>query len=322
MRVSHSRVKTWRRCEKQFDFKYVQGLRKKAKNKNLEMGSWVHELLMHYRDGQDWLAHHRRLESKFKQYFEEEREALGHDMPDQCLRLIRSYIRTHGKQDQRAYTVIDTEMDEIITLPNGLEVNVIIDLIVEDRRGGIWGWDYKTRTKFDPKDLILLDPQYSLYYDAMEIMGYGPLRGFVVDEIRKKAPTVPKVLARGGLSKAKNIDTDTWTYMAAIRELGEDPESYAEILAHIAVNQKDRFYRRTYIPKDPPVLRTVRQELISSAKGIKRAGNDPNHVYTRAVDSSCVYMCDYSDLCIIELHGGDTDLMKKKLFTTKETKDV
>lgn len=322
MRVSHSRVKTWRRCEKQFDFKYVQGLRKKAKNKNLAMGSWVHELLMYYRDGQDWLAHHRQLEKKFNQYFEEEREALGHDMPDQCLRLVRSYIRAHGKQDQRAYTVIDTEMDEIVTLPNGLEVNVIIDLIVEDRKGGIWGWDYKTRTKFDPKDLILLDPQYSLYYDAMEIMGYTPLRGFVVDEIRKKAPTVPKLLKSGGLSKAKNIDTDVWTYMAAIREQGENPDDYATILQHIATNQLDRFYRRTYIPKDPPVLRAVREELIESAREIENKTKRRHPIFPRAVDSSCVYMCDYRDLCIIELHGGDTDLMKKKLFTTKETKDV
>jgi RecB family exonuclease len=286
------------------------------------MGSWVHELLMYYRDGQNWLAHHRKREAKFNSYFEEEREALGHDMPDQCLRLVRSYIRQYGKSDKRSYTVIDTEMDEIITLPNGLEVNVIIDLIVEDRKGGIWGWDYKTRTKFDAKDLILLDPQYSLYYDAMEYMGYGPLRGFVVDEIRKKAPTVPKLLKGGGLSQAKNIDTDVWTYMAAIREQGENPDNYATILQHIATNQRERFYRRTYVPKDPPVLKRVRGELISSAKGIKRATNDKGYVYTRSVEDSCVWMCDYRDLCIIDLHGGDTSLMKKKLFTTREMKDV
>jgi len=276
---------------------------------------------MHFRDGQNWLAHHRKLEAEFNNYFEEEREILGHDMPEQCLRLMRSYIRQYGKSDKKQYTVIDTEMDEIVTLPNGLEVNVIIDLIVEDRKGGLWGWDYKTRTNFDPKDLILLDPQYSLYYDAMELMGYTPLRGFVVDEIRKKAPTVPKVLARGGLSKAKNIDTDTWTYMAAIREQGEDPEDYADILAHIAANQKDRFYRRTYIPKDPPVLKAVRRELITSANEIRRAAKG-NHHYTRSVDKSCIWGCDYRDLCIIELHGGDTSLMKRQSFTTREMKDV
>lgn len=318
MRVSHSRVKTWRRCEKQFEYKYVQGLRTKAKNKNLEMGSWIHELLMHYRDGQDWLAHHRRLEAKFKTYFEEEREMLGYDMPDQCLRLMRSYVRQYGKADKRDYTVIDTEMDEIVTLPNGLEVNVIIDLIVEDRKGGLWGWDYKTRTKFDAKDLILLDPQYSLYYDAMEIMGYNNMRGFVVDEIRKKAPTVPAILKSGGLSQAKNIDTDTWTYMAAIRELGESPEKYAQILNHIAVNQKDRFYRRTYIPKDPPVLRTVRNELMESAREIENKLKRRHPVFTRSVDNSCVWMCDYRDLCIVDLHGGDTSQMKKMKFEVKK----
>jgi hypothetical protein len=313
VRVSHSRIKTWRRCEKQFDYKYVQKLRAKSKNKNLEMGSWIHELLMHYRDGEDWLKHHRELERKFNTYFEEERESLGHDMPEQCLRLIRSYIRQYGKKDQRDYKVVDTEMDEVVTLPNGLEVNVIIDLIVEDRKGGLWGWDYKTRTKFDPKDLILLDPQYSLYYGAMELMGYKRMQGFVVDEIRKKAPTVPKLLVRGGLSKTKSIDTDVWTYMAAIRNNGLNPDDYASILAHIATNQKERFFRRTYFPKDPPVTKRVFREAVKSAQEIE------NHrgVYTRTVDHSCIYMCDYRDLCIVELHGGDTSLMKKKQFVRK-----
>jgi hypothetical protein len=317
VRVSHSRVKTWRRCEKQFEYKYVQGLRTKSKNKNLEMGSWIHELLMYYRDGQDWLKKHRELEREFNTYFEEEREMLGHDMPEQCLRLMRSYIRQYGKADKRDYTVIDTEMDEVITLPNGLEVNVIIDLIVEDKRGGLWGWDYKTRTKFDHKDIILLDPQYSLYYDAMEIMDYKKMRGFIVDEIRKKAPTVPKLLKSGGLSKAKNIDTDVWTYMAAIREQGENPDNYAAILQHIATNQRERFYRRTFIPKDPPVLNRVRRELIESAREIENKAKRRHPVYSRSVDNSCMFMCDYRDICIIDLHGGDTDQMKKMKFEVK-----
>lgn len=314
MRVSHSRVKTWRRCEKQFDYKYVQKLRSKSKNKNLEMGSWIHTLLMFYRDDENWFKEHKRLEHEFRNYFEEEQEQLGHDMPDQCLRLMRSYIRAHGKADKRDYTVLDTEMDEIITLPSGLEVNVIIDLIVEDRRGGIWGWDYKTRTSFDAKDLILLDPQYSLYYGAMEIMGYKKLRGFVQDEIRKKAPTVPKTLARGGLSKAKDIDTDVWTYMAAIREQGEDPQRYSEILAHIANNQKERFFRRTYFPKDAPVIQRVFKEAVKSAQEME----EHTGVYTRSVDKSCIWGCDYRDLCIVELYGGDASIMKKKQFTRKE----
>jgi RecB family exonuclease len=312
LRVSHSRIKTWNRCHKQYEYRYVQKLRPKGKNRNLEMGSWIHDLLMHFRDGEDWRGRHDQLSNEYNSYFEEEREQLG-DLPTDCLRIMRSYIRTYGLSDRKHYRVIDSELNEIVTLPNGLELNVVIDLIVEDRSGGIWGWDYKTRTNFDPKDLILLDPQFSDYYMAMEIMGYKPLRGFVEDEIRKKAPTVPKLLAKGGLSKAKNIDTDVWTYMDAIRRQGLETGGYEDILRHIATNQKERFFRRTFIPKDPPVLKRASQELIQAANEIKRT-----RLYTRSVDKSCVWGCDFRDLCIVDLHGGDSSTMKKMNFVKKE----
>jgi uncharacterized protein (DUF2384 family) len=231
---------------------------------------------------------------------------------------MRSYIRTYGATDKKRYRVIDSELNEVVTLPNGLQLNVVIDLVVEEvGSGGIWGWDYKSRTSFDPKDLILLDPQFSDYYIAMEIMGYTPMRGFVEDEIRKKAPTVPKLLARGGISKKKSIDTDVWTYMSAVREAGEDPADYADILQHIATNQKDKFFRRTYIPKDPPVLRRASQELVQAAREIRRTARR-NEVYTRSVDKSCIWGCDYRDICIVDLHGGDSSTMKKMNFKRRE----
>lgn len=317
MRVSHSRVKTWRRCEKQFEYKYVEGLRRKRKNKNLEMGSWMHDLLMVYMDDEDWVAAHRERVNEYNNYFEEEREDLG-DLPNECLRLMKSYIRQYGKTDKRAYRVIDTEMDEIVTLPNGLEINVVIDIILEAKKGGgIWAKDYKTRTKFDAKDIILLDPQYTTYYDALEIMGYTKLMGFIVDEIRKKAPTLPSVLRSGELSKRRNLDTDVWTYMSAIRLHGLDPSKYSDFLQHLAANQKERFFRRTYIPKDPPTIRRTRREMIQSAKQMERAMSNPKRVYTRAVDNSCLFMCDYRDLCVVDLHGGDTSTMKKMGFEVK-----
>jgi PD-(D/E)XK nuclease superfamily protein len=311
VRVSHSRVKTWNRCHKQYEYKYVEKLRPKKKNRNLELGSWVHELLMLWRDGEDWKSRHKEFTAEFMDYFEEEREDLG-DLPNDVMRIMRSYVRQYGIKDRKDFVVIDTELDEIITLPSGLEINVVIDLIVEDRRGGLWGWDYKTRTQFDPKDLILLDPQYSIYYKAMEVMGYNKMMGFVVDEIRKKAPTVPKSLARGGLSRAKNIDTDVWTYMAAIREHGYNPDHYADILSHIATNQRERFFRRTYLPKDPPVLKRITREVIQASREMQNT-----KIYTRSVDKSCVWGCDYRDLCIVDLHGGDSSTMKKMNYTKR-----
>jgi hypothetical protein len=236
------------------------------------------------------------------------------DLPRECARIMRSYIAHYEHEDQR-YVTIDSEMDEVVTLPNGLRVNVIVDLVVWDKRyRGIWLWDHKTRKNFEDADNIILDPQGSRYYDAAQLMGYRPLLGFVQNEIRTKAPAIPSVLRTGGLSKRKNIDTDVRTYMAEIRRHGLDPNRYRDILQIIAARQKDKFFRRTALPKDPPILRTTRRELVQSANEIIHAKQ--KDAYPRTFDRSCSWGCDYRDICIAELLGGDISSMIKMNYTT------
>lgn len=318
MRISNSRAKTYRRCPKQYEFKYVMGLRPKRKKDHLERGSWLHELLMVHYDGEDWRERHDFLTKRFYNLFEEEREELG-DLPRECSRIMRSYLRTYERTDRRFVTV-DSELDEIVTLRNGLKLHMIIDLIVWDRKmRGLWIWDHKTRKNFEEFDNIVLDPQGGLYYDGLETMGYEHLLGFVMNEIRTKAPTVPKMTQRGHLSKAKNIDTDTYTYMAAIRKHGLNPSDYSDILAIIAARQKDKFFRRTALPKDPPVTRTLRREALMTAGDIRRA-EDTKH-FPRTFDKSCRWSCDYRDLCIAQLKGGDISSMIRMNFKSDKEQE-
>jgi hypothetical protein len=313
IRVSNSKIKTWRRCPNKYRYKYVMKLRPKKKGVALERGSWIHELLMVHYDGEDWKERHQLLTKKFNNLFEEEREMLG-DLPRECSRIMRSYLRYYQEEDKR-YEVIDSEVDEIITLPNGLRINIIIDLIVWDHQmEGIWLWDHKTRKSFEDSDNMMLDPQLTHYYHGAEILGYTPLLGAVTNEIRTKAPTVPKLLARGGLSKAKNIDTDVWTYMSAIRRHDLDPADYGDVLRSIATRQKDKFFRRTPMPKDPPMIKTMTRELVQSTNEILHATR--KNAFPRTFDNSCKWGCEYRDICIAELHGGDISSMVKMNFTT------
>lgn len=314
MRVSNSRIKVYRRCPKAYEFKYVKGLRPKKKGVQLERGSWLHELLMVHCDGEDWRERHSLLTKRFNNLFEEEREHLG-DLPRECARIMRSYLRTYERVDKR-YVTIDTEMDEIVRLRNGLDLHMIIDRIVWDKKlKGNWVWDYKTRKSFEEQDNIILDPQGGLYIDGLrELGGYEPILGFVMDEIRTKAPAVPGLLKSGELSKRKNIDTDVFTYMSAIRRHGLDPNNYTSILRLIAARQKDRFFRRTAMPKDPPLTRALRREALQSARAMRRAEQDES--FPRTFDRSCAWGCDYRDICIAQLMGGDISTMVKMNFTS------
>jgi len=303
MQVSNSKLRTYRRCPNKYRYKYPLKLRPKARGPALELGSWLHSLLQTHYDGESWLVTHRRLVRDYENLWAEEREVLG-DLPGSANRIMRSYLRRYRREDDARYRVVDSEMDEVVTLPNGLRLNIIVDLIVEDRlEGGLWLWDHKFRSKLGDPDDMLLDPQLTLYYWGAEHMGYTPLRGALYNEVRTTPPKIPEMTSKGRLSLRKDIDTDVYTYMEAIRNHGLDPSDYSEILQHIAVREQDKFFRRTPIPKDPPVLKTVMHELVETAQEMRDA--ERRDRYPRTFDISCKFQCDYKDLCIAELHGAD-----------------
>lgn len=318
-KISNSKLSTYRRCPKSYDFKYMMKLQPKQRKIQLERGTWIHELLMVDADDEDWMERHRLLTKKFYLLWEEERDELG-DLPNECERIMRAYKR-HYKADEERYRVIDTELDELITMPNGLTVNIIIDKIVEDKHnGGLLIVDYKTRKSFEDTENMMLDPQLTTYFWGVEHMGYKPLLGGMYDEIRTKAPTVPETLVRGGLSKRKDIDTDVYTYMHTIRRHDLDPNDYSDILTLIARRGKDRFFRRTTIPQDPPVVRTTVREAVITANTMIQA--EATGQFPRTFDKSCKW-CDYQKLCVAQLYGGDiTPLIKMNYQTRRRDEPV
>jgi hypothetical protein len=315
VRLSNSKIKTFRRCENMYRYKYVEKLRPKLKAVQLERGSWIHDLLQHFYDGEDWKARHKELTKEFYNLFEEEREHLG-DLPQECLRIMRAYLRRWKAEDKR-WNVIDSEMNETITLPNGIEFNFIIDLVIEED-GGLWIVDHKTSKSFMDSDFMLIDAQLARYHYALEQLGgYTPLRGIIFNELRTKPPAIPEVLKSGGLSQRKNIDTDVATYLRAIRRHGLDPEDYRDLLLRLARTKENDFFRRTRLPKDRPLTRQLMRELGWTAQEIQRA--ELRNRFPRTPDKSCSWGCDYQDICIVELFGGDpTQLIKSNFEVVKK----
>lgn len=315
---SNSKLNTYRRCPRKYRFRYIEGLEAKERKVQLERGTWLHSLLQTYYNGEDWIAKHKELKKVFYNLFEEEREELG-DMDVDCLRIMRAYLRTYH-DDLSRYVVVDTELDETVTLPNGVKMRIIVDLIFEDRRTGLlFAWDHKSRKSFEDGDNMLLDPQLTRYYYGLGVLGYKPLGGVGYNELRTKPPTVPKQLQSGGLSKAMKIDTDVYTYMREIRRLGLDPNNYTEILRHIARNQTERFFRRTIMPKDKPMIQTMMREVRQTAEEIYAA--ERRDRFPRTFDKSCSWGCDFTNLCIADLHGADYSPIVKMSFTTREQRE-
>jgi hypothetical protein len=316
--ISNSKAKTYRRCANQYRYKYVMKLKPKMKKVQLERGTWIHECLMHHYDGEDWRIPHRENTKAFNNLFEEMREDLG-DLPAECERILKSYFRNYRDEDS-TYRTIDTEMDEIITLPNGLKFRFIIDRIYEDSTGGLWLQDHKTVKNFLPADFMLLDAQLSRYFWCARKMGYTPLRGIEFNELRTKAPTVPPLTEKtGAISTAKKYDTDYWTFLKTIKDHGLDPKDYMPTLRRLRA-ETDRFFRRTRLPQDEGMMRRTMKELVDTADQIKRA--ERKKQFPRTPLKSCRWDCDYLDLCTVELQGGDGSSIIKHNYNRVKREEV
>jgi len=318
MRVSVSKLKKWRRCPNAYRYKYVEGWTPRMRALALERGTWIHALLEEHYNGRSWKKKHKQLTKKFNSYFEEQREELGDDLPEVCANIMQRYLKRYP-DDMDRYWVIDTELDEIVTLPNGLEVQVIIDLVLEDKQtGGIWLWDHKTRKKFQTSTQHMLDPQLTIYHACATLLGYTPLVGICINELSTKLPTRPKMTkTTGKLERRTNIVCDPATYMEEIKRHKLPVADYSKILAHLAVAQKDTFFKRNYMPKDPPVIKTMMREAVQTAEEIMAA--EKRNRFPRTYNASqCAWDCDYKDICLTELHGGDPREIVKAAFETKD----
>jgi RecB family exonuclease len=318
---SNSSIKTWRRCPYQYRYKYVLGYKPKEKSIYLERGTWMHALLETHHspfDDRTWRERHEGLAHEFYNLFEEEREELG-ELPDECERMMKSYIMCYHRDDE-GVNVIDTEVDEIITLPNGLRFRMIIDKIIEEPDGGIWIVDYKNVGRFLPADFLLLDAQLARYFWGAEKLGYRPLRGIVYDEIITKPPTLPKILQNGKLERRANIKCDVYTYLRQIEALGQDFRDpyYRGFVKRLYDNRFD-WFRRTRLPKDPPLTKRLMQELVWSAREIQTA--EKYDAYPRTPMKDCQWDCSFIGPCTISLQGGDDQPLLDLRYTTREERD-
>ena len=348
MAYNQSRVKMFRRCQRQYSFRYdmasVLGLDSKlemvpkVKKVQLERGTWMHKLLeAQHREWagvktKGWQKVHKKMTREFDGLFEEEKEAYG-DLPGECERLMRNYLRAY-RQDLDRYTVArlhdgSPAIEFVIEVPlrrYGLSdpFKGQVDLLVEDSDlGGLWIWDHKNVKNIPTDDERMMSPQNCMYVWGLRKRGYD-IRGFVYNYLRTKPPTIPHVLKRstqygaaGTISQAARMDTDYYTYVARIKEVhGERWKEWAQrVYAPKLIQLRERqwmWYRRIAIPVEDEKVKQALGEFITSAKDIERRDlRYPPRSYTY----SCKWGCEYHELCTASFAGLDISDMVKHDFT-------
>lgn len=313
--LSYSQIKTWKSCRQKWYYKYVEGLEPIQRIQKIEVGKYGHHLLESYYKGEDiskaseeyWLE---KTENMFQEEIDEYIE-----VRQQAEDMVKRYLEHY---DDNEWKILAVEEPFKVNIPNpdGTEskdyLRGVIDLVVEDEMGEIWLVDHKF-TSIDLlkyEDNLVLDEQANYYLWALrQLLQVDGIAGIIFNLLRTKTPSVPKVLVKGGLSKAKNIDTTYEVYMQAIKDNGLDPADYQDILEHIKMNGKP-FFKRHRVYRNSNEIDQIGLELHQIAKDIRTGIIYPNAGGYFANDP-------YRELLILDRKGGDVDFYKQQNFKKK-----
>lgn len=367
---NQSRIKSFRRCQRQYGFRYDfepgKELVPRVSSTPLHRGSWMHALQEVYFKGlaedqgfdaemvwgtsetkegevyipcMTWEEEHDRRIKLFNGLFDEEKEKLGFDLPNNCYRLFKGYLRVNEEADQEKFRVA--------SLPDGspgIEFVVEwdlspwkvtspfkgrIDRLIEDLEyGGLWIWDAKWMKNIPGPDERVMNPQSSLYVGALRY-GMGlDVRGFVYDYGRTKAPTIPEPVKRGSaktpsgcITMKDGLDTDYWTYLRAIRDHhGDDAKHYVRTVYKQKLKElKARdilWYRRERIPVEDFKIKQSLREFIMTVRQIERRASF--EASPRSFFYNCRFNCDYYSPCTAMFSGLDIRALVKQQYVVQE----
>lgn len=135
---SQSKIKSWRRCHKQYRYKYDEGLTRRQAPSALARGVTIHEMLDARALGKDWRIPLEEYRQSYTKMFADEAE--GYPTPEELESLYLRYCEKY-KDDGLDYggrSEIEVQVEH-----RGLTFKGIIDKIVKDPQGRTFVCDHK-----------------------------------------------------------------------------------------------------------------------------------------------------------------------------------
>ena len=306
LKISNSKVSTWRKCHMAYHYKYHEHLRPKKKGIALRRGSIIHECIEAYDSGRSWRKPFNSFAKQFyEETFKEEIAEIG-DIPRMVEELMENYQALY---DEDGLTYLGNEVHFELPLMPGVVIEGYLDALVKDEAGCVWPKETKTYKRNPDYDFLLLNTQSALYTWAVMEMGYKP-KGTLWDIVRAKEPSRPSFTQKGEISK-KGIDSTPYTVRKALREMGKDPKDYQDLIDKVSF---DDFFRRYPVRVNHTVVKGIMEDFKSTAREIQKQGHK---LCDRNLGKGCSW-CDYKPLCQAELMGLDTEYIRKKQFEIAE----
>lgn len=321
---THSMLKTFRRCPKQTEYKYVERLKPRVLGRPLRLGTWMHKLQEVHGRGGDWREAHKKLRKEWNKLFEEERSEIG-DLPGTCERLMLSYLWYY---ENCPWKILESEIVLECELPDGSIFRCKLDWLVEDQFG-LWIVDHKWHRKLPDTAYRMKDTQ-SADYVWCALKNGIPVQGHIWNYGLSSAPSVPVLTKTGLIARWDRMRTDYPTMAKFFKEEmdGKVPERYKPKMRRLkaqryehGVPQSSPFFRRVVLERTPAMLNRVAREAYHTHKRMHHYPWDQPSMVERVPDRSCSFMCSFEDLCTAELMTGSRPINWEKRYTVGDPLD-
>ncbi len=320
--VTPSEIQSYQRCRRSWDFTsanrqslYRQGLPIAA----LNIGSCIHYALAQHWRGRNWLAavneHYAATVRSFTEYYREtvgvppsyqELDLLAQQRTE-CQYLVGAYYSRYGHQNPtRPYKIVASEIT--FRVPLDLEYDIwlmgTIDRVFMDDDGNIGPIEIKTYRSAPKRDNWTHNFQVHAYAYALQLLTRMPVRLALYDGVRKKGPTEPQLLKKGGVSK-KWIDTTAERYEQVVRQAhkGDVPIEYLDMINRLRARDKspmNAFVTRFRVPLFESALDQTYDTMVVMAREMAYFP-----IIVPSKDWQGCSMCRVKDLCDATYRGED-----------------
>ena len=315
MKYSYSQIRTFGKCQYKWHLNYKEGLIPPPSNA-MSFGKFGHKMIENILLDRDILHDIVVGEGEFDMTEMDEIQ----DMIDDARSVVELFLDTLPLSDWETVTLDGEPLVEKkleMDLGRGSQYIGYIDWVARHKPSGqVWLWDFKFRGSFLPDWTEELDLQKPTYMKHLYDLGVEPI-GTISCQIKNKAPKVPTVTKKGGLSKAKI--TTTWeTYLKAVVDNGLDPADYADMKEKLDGNSWFQLSRSFRHPEE--IDRTWNEVFLRTVDKIEMQWGMTTPP-PRSIDFMSCNMCQFRDICIEDLKGRDTEDLKA-LFNKRENRNA
>lgn len=309
-KVSQSKVKAWRHCRRQYQYKHIEKIQRRRRPRPFAFGTLIHKMKERLSQGGSPFEVLRELPAQDVRLFKEEREYYG-DIITDCKYVMQAYL-DYWKDSPLIYLKRNSRTAEFpfeLKYPKeDILIKGTIDAATSHRKM-TWLTEHKNHGKIPNDDERWRSIQSAVYIAVSDLLGWWSFEGTCWDYIRSKPPSRPKLLKSGEISE-RQLDSLPQVVIDEIKNKKLNPRDYTKLIDQQRQNMST-WFQRVYTPIKKKVINNLWNDFITTSVEMRDTNMDKPQ--PRTIGRHCSW-CEFELLCRASLQGLDEEFVKETQY--------